>query len=527
MPLFKTEHTTLLSSPSDLTEERRAVTDIVTEVGFTLVDLHEQKREFLKGFKLNRLAGACLVFAWLTVSVAAQSIEPIHSFINSGFTSPRNPCGDLILGGDGNFYGTTHFGGNGGFGSVFKVTTTGVLSVLASFDGAHTGGDPKGAVTLGPDGNLYGTTYFSGPNGVGTVFRVAANGVLTTLYSFSRTTSNGSSYTNSDGAYPESGLALGPDGYFYGTTSMGGANGRGSVFKITTNGALAPLFSFSALVASAIGSTNATGASPYGGLTWGPDGNLYGTTMLGGSKADGTVFRITTNGAFTTIVNFVGTNGVGPKTTMTLGPDGNLYGTTVNGGIYGDEGTVFKLTTNGVLTTLVSFNNSGAAPEAGVAFGPDGNLYGTTSSGNSRDGSDQWGTVIRVTTNGILTTLAKFTNTNGFRPEGGVTFGPDGNLYGTTFQGGSDDPNAAGVVYRLNLGLNKPPSISISTGGAVLIHLATTSGSTNLLWATTDLSLSMGKWQVLATNVATNGFSQFTDTNASEHQVRFYRFSTQ
>ena len=316
----------------------------------------------------------------------------------------------------------------------------------------------------------------------------------------------------------------------YGATSEGGSNGSGTVFKITTNGVLTTLFSFSALSGSP--PTNTTGANPYGGLTWVPDGNLYGTTFLGGSKADGTVFRVTTNGAFTRLVNFVGTNGVGPQTTMTLGPDGNLYGTTLNGGIYGDDGTVFKVTTDGDLTTLVSFNITGAAPQAGVTFGPDGNLYGTTSTGNSIDGSDSWGTVIRVTTNGTLTTLAKFANTNGYFPEGGVTFGPDGNLYGTTFLGGSDDPNAAGgVIYRLNLGLtitNRPPSISISrsAGGAVILNLASETGSTNRLWVTTNLSLPMPKWQVLATIVATNGSFEFMDTNTSANQMRFYRLST-
>ncbi len=122
----------------------------------------------------------------------AFNIEPIYAFTNSGFSGPRNPRADLIPGRDGNFYGTPEYGGSGGFGTVFKVTTSGVMTVLGNFDSFNTGGDPYGGVTFGPDGNLYGTTYFSGPGGVGTVFRVTTNGVVTRFYSFTSTTWNGS-----------------------------------------------------------------------------------------------------------------------------------------------------------------------------------------------------------------------------------------------------------------------------------------------------------------------------------------------
>jgi len=140
-----------------------------------------EEEELLKAFKLTRLSAVCLGLAWLTISAAAQNIEPIYAFTNSGFSSPRNPRADLIPGRDGNFYGTTEYGGSGGFGTVFKVTTSGVMTVLGNFDSFNTGGDPYGGVTFGPDGNLYGTTYFSGPGGVGTVFRVTTNGVVTSI----------------------------------------------------------------------------------------------------------------------------------------------------------------------------------------------------------------------------------------------------------------------------------------------------------------------------------------------------------
>jgi len=476
----------------------------------------------------------CLASVLLSISVTAQVIIPICSLTNTGFSSPRNPRGgNLLIAPDGSFYGTTKYGGTGDFGTVFNVTTNGLFTVLANFDGSNTGADPYGGVTLGLDGTLYGTTQFAGPHGNGTVFRLTTGGTLHILYSFSAMTWNGTNYINNDGANPYATVMLAPDGYLYGTTANGGANGSGTVFKMTTNGFLTTLFSFDALAPPPNVATNVSGGSPYAGLTRGPDGNLYGTTFVGGSETDGTAFRITPNGAFTLLTNFVGANGNGPQATMTLGPDGCMYGTTDNGGggIGGSAGTVFKLTTNGALIALVSFDSfEGASPVAGVVFGTDGYLYGTTTGGGTNV-ADDWGTVFRATTNGILTTLADFRSTNGWMAEAGVAFGRDGGLYGTTYFGGSADPNAAGEVYRLNVGLppaNNPPSISIArgAGGAVILTVASTPGSTNRLWASTNLSLPVAQWQVLATNVATNGFFEFRDTNASGNVMRFYRPST-
>jgi uncharacterized repeat protein (TIGR03803 family) len=462
---------------------------------------------------------ARLGFALIGGLAAAQTIQPIYTFTNSGFSSLRNANGDLILGSNGDFYGTTEYGGSGGFGTVFRFGQSGDLTVLANFSGS-TGGNPSGELAFGPDGSIYGTTFFAGPGGNGTVFRVTTNGDLTILYSFSKIVWNGSYYTNADGAKPYAGLTLGPDACFYGATSEGGSGGTGTLFRITTNGLPTTIFSFEALP---VGGTNVTGAAPYARLTLGPDGSLYGTTFIGGGKSDGTIFRVRTNGSFTLLATFVGPNGNGPQRGMIVGPDNSLYGTTLNGGIYGDEGTVFKMTTNGVLTTLVSFNfDTGTAPKAGVTFGPDGNLYGTTTASSSLQ-TGAWGTVFRLTTNGVLTTLANFYATNGSMPEASLTLGSNGNLYGTTWAGGNDT-NGAGEIYRVNL----TPSISISrgAGGAVVLNLASTLRATNRLWTATNTSLPMGQWDLLTTMVATNGFSQFTDTNTSGIQTRFYRVST-
>jgi|ERR1039458_8279362 uncharacterized repeat protein (TIGR03803 family) len=185
---------------------------------------------------------------------------------------------------------------------------------------------------------------------------------FTTLHSFQVAT---------NGANPEAGLVQGSDGNFYGTTSAGGAYGYGTVFEITTNGALAILHSF----------TNGTdGVGPVAGLVQGKDGNFYGTTSAGGVDGDGTVFEITASGVLTGLHSFTGgEDGSQPMAGLVQGSDGNFYGTTSAGDAYG-YGNVFKLTTNGALTTLHSFTNGtdGASPVAGLVQDSNGNFYGTT-----------------------------------------------------------------------------------------------------------------------------------------------------
>jgi len=178
-------------------------------------------------------------------------------------------------------------------------------------------------------------------------------------------------------------------------------------------------------------------ANPRASLVQGPDGNFYGTTQDGGSGGSGTVFKVTNNGVLTTLVSFTGSNGANPSAALALGRDGALYGTT--------ETTVFKVTTDGVLTTLVWFNGTnGAIALGGLVLGSDGCFYGTTSTGGIGYGAYGGGngTVFKVTTNGVLTTLASFNGTNGMSPLAGLTLGRDGNFYGTTFYGGT------GYVYR-------------------------------------------------------------------------------
>jgi uncharacterized repeat protein (TIGR03803 family) len=438
------------------------------------------------------------VWTLAPMALFAQSIQSIYSFTDGN--DGANPYAGLTLGPDGNFYGTASKGGSGGNGTVFRVTTNGVLTPIYSFTGGNGGANPYAALTLGPDGNFYGTTS-GGTSSHGTVFRVATNGDVSPLYSF---------IGGISGASPYAALTLAPRGNFYGTTE-GGTNGNGTVFQMATNGGLTPLYSFT----GGIG-----GANPYGALALGPDGNFYGTTEGGGGLGAGTVFRVATNGGVAPIYSFTdGNDGANPYAALALGPDGNFYGVASGGGSSG-KGTIFQVTTNGVLTPLYSFTggNDGANPHA-LMLGLYGNFYGTTSKG----GSSGNGTVFRVTMNGAFTPLYSFLGgINGADPIAGLTLGPDGNLYGTTFEGGSD---GVGVIYRLNLSV--APIISqaaLNSGGNMLLSLITATNVSSQIEVATNLAPPV-VWQPVYTNL--NGGSwQFTDTNTSGINAKYYRLST-
>jgi uncharacterized repeat protein (TIGR03803 family) len=379
----------------------------------------------------------------------------LHSF---GATSmdgsgPQVP----IQGKDGNFYGTTYGGGanklsSGSFsgatgdGTFYMITPAGVETVLYSFGASDVDGlGPVGNVIQASDGNFYGTTVLGGAAGKGTVFKITPAGVETVLYSF------GTSST--DATNPSSGVIQGTDGNFYGTTGSGGANGTpgyGTVFMVTPSGVETVLYSF--------GASSADGQNPAGGLVQAADGNFYGTTVSGGSMADlpqgtgqGTVYRITPAGEETVIYAFGASNsdGYGPTGTLVQDSAGNFYGTTSNGGSTISGGTLFEVTPSGVETVLHTFNPSsgvdGSAPGS-IILGSDGNLYGTTSSGGAGAG----GIVFMITPAGAESVLYSFGNSGAVAKPGtdgsfpnGVIQGTDGNLYGTTSAGGASESNTS------------------------------------------------------------------------------------
>jgi uncharacterized repeat protein (TIGR03803 family) len=443
-----------------------------------------------------------VMFGFATVSMPAAVI--FTNLVSFNQTNGAYPQAGLIQGKDGNFYGTTEFGGAGSSGTLFEMTPLGTLTNLVLFNGTN-GASPRAGLIQTLDGNLYGTTYNGGSNNAGTVFQATTNGALTTHVTFA--------FANTNGAYPIAGLVQGPDGSFYGTTAIGGTNGYGTIFKLATNDTFTLLVSFD----------RTNGASPYAGLVQSSDGSLCGTTYQGGTNGGfGTIFKLTTNGTFTSMYSFTGTNdGANPYAGLVQGSDGNFYGTTFFGGTNG-YGTVFRFATNGTFTTLVSFGNTnGAYPQAGVIQASDGNFYGTTSAGGAytNDAGLGYGTVFELATNGTLTTLVSFNGTNGASPQAGLVQSTDGNFYGTTANGGT---NGYGTVFRLSSIVPPPRFLTVTRTGAMLTLTwsATVSQGYQLLYKT---NLTQGVWSNFNSSVtATNTIMTTVDTIGPDRQ-RFYR----
>jgi uncharacterized repeat protein (TIGR03803 family) len=348
------------------------------------------------------------------------------------------PTAGLIQGSDGNFYGTTSLGGAtsatctvaAGCGTVFKLTPAGVETVLYSFTGIGGDGGNLSGVIQGSDGNFYGTTS-------GTVFKLTPAGVETVLHSFTG--------TGGDGSNPYGGVIEGSDGNFYGTTSSGGANtapnvasGCGTVFKMTPAGVETVLYSFNCAAGD--------GGEPLAALIQGSDGNFYGTTYLGGANGTGTVFKITPAGVETVLYSFEGNVcgpgnnevaslivGSNPAASLIEGSDGNFYGTTSGSLTSCGNGTVFKVTPAGVETVLYAFDSAsfGANPRASLIQGSDGNFYGTTYLGGTSNG----GTVFMLTPAGVETGIYSLPGAS--NPEASLIQTSDGSFYGTTSGGGT------------------------------------------------------------------------------------------
>lgn len=325
------------------------------------------------------------------------------------------PYGGLVQGKDGNFYGTTSGGGNAGgvcngtlgCGVIFKITPTGTFTLLHTFNGAFAtlaeGGVPTGRLILGSDGNFYGTTNEGGLTAdnianQGTIFRVSPNGAFTTLLSF-----EGVNNGFTDPAHPYAGLIQGRDGKFYGTSEFGGTSGVGTVFSYSSAAGLKVLHSFP----EQAGQVFPDGELPLAALVQASDGKLYGTASDGGALSTffqrGTLFRITTQGVFTKLWDFNSTgtplNGFIPYGGLIQASDGNLYGTTQAGGGTANSGTVYELTLGGVLSQVMSFDSttSGAVPEGVPLQAADGTLYITASAdGGSNLNQNDGGTIVQI-----------------------------------------------------------------------------------------------------------------------------------
>lgn len=318
------------------------------------------------------------------------------------------------------------------------------FSDIYSFNQYPDGGFPWGTPILDTAGNVYGTTYGGGiidgglceNKGCGVIYKVATNGNETPLYTF-----NG----KPDGQFPVAGVVTDAAGNFYGTTAYGGANGYGTVFTVNAAGVETILQSFTG---------GADGGIPNGGVVRDKSGNLYGTTFTGGSTGLGTVYKVTASGAFSTVYTFADVaHGSHPNATLTLDPSGNLYGTTQYGGA-SNRGAVFSLDPgSGTESVLYSFTGmpDGAYPQGQLALRGD-ELYGTTTEG----GSSNNGTVFKLTTGGAESIVHNFGGSpDGSYPTAGVTIDKAGNVYGTTFAGGSNGSPGAGLVYKIDTAGNE------------------------------------------------------------------------
>ena len=451
------------------------------------------------------LAGLALRGA--TNKSSAQTLTTLYQFGGLA-TDGRFPTTGLVQGSDGFFYGTSNGGGTNGNGTVFQISPAGTLTTLRQFgiNFADVGG-PNASLVQGSDGFFYGTSTGGGVHSAGTVFRIGSAGGLSKLYEFTLIDTNG--------AFPYGGLVQSSDGFFYGTTSGGGTNGNGTVFRLSSGGELTTLHQFG----------GADGSGPRAALARGSGGNFYGTTYYGGSNNLGTVFRISSSGTLTTLHQFGGADGANPYAGLAHGSDDRFYGTTSMGGT-NNLGTVFQISSNGALTTLHHFQGpDGAQPLGGLLQGSDGNFYGTATMG----GTNHFGTVFRINAAGTLTTLYQFHNLDGEGPEGTLVQGSDGNFYGTTEHGGTTN---VGTVFKLSVPLDTPPypinRITAIQRGAtnVVFTIDSIAGESYQLQSRTDLT--GGNWSNVPGASVTNSigarlmFGNY-DSGLPSHQ--FYRLA--
>lgn len=407
-----------------------------------------------------KIIRAACFFGTIAVSLAGTAVaqtdqaqtqfKVLYTF--KGGTDGESPFAPLVRDAAGNLYGTTQYGGGGGkncqngalgCGTVFKLSSTGVETVLHSFSGSGDGASPNAGLVLDSVGNLYGTTSQGGlidcHTICGTVFELEASGSKISLYQFTG---------RLDGGLPYAGLVRDKGGNLYGTTYAGGRWGFGNVFRVSSAGIEKTIHSFAG---------GADGATSFASLMEDSAGNLYGTTVYGGPAGVGTVFKVNASGEETVLYSFGDSpDGQYPQAAVMSDADGNLYSTTPVGGANGN-GTVFEVDTTGKETILYNFTGGtdGGRPYGALLRDAAGNFYGTASSGGDLSCNPPFGcgVVFKLDSTGHESLLYTFTGgTDGAFPYATLTRDPVGNLFGTANSGGDltcNPPYGCGTVFEV------------------------------------------------------------------------------
>ncbi len=404
----------------------------------------------------------CAVLA-IAIAAPAQTFATLYDF--DGSNGGAYPWAWLIQGVDGSYYGEAQgIVQNNDPGAIFKITSSGAFTTVHHFDSnnLYEPAGPIGGLVRARNGDLYGAGG-GGFYGSGTVFKVTPQDTVTTVYSFCALGAN-----CADGTFPWAPPIQGADGNFYGTTGTGGTldchNGCGTVYKMTANGTLTTLYSFhgpdganphARLLLASDG--NFYGTTFHGGSTLGRCNNNY-------APGCGTVFRITPDGVFTTLHVFCLQSGCPDGANLpgglVQGSDGYLYGMT--GSLVNGIASIFRMSLQGELTTVYQFP-MGWAALGELLQGPDGNFYGMVSSGGTPGSIFSMTPAGSVTT--LHTFCQQYPCPGGQYPEGSLVLGSDGLFYGTTSEGG--DINGYGTIFTLDVGF-KALSVTKTGSGTVI-----------------------------------------------------------
>jgi uncharacterized repeat protein (TIGR03803 family) len=448
---------------------------VVIIEGHFLMEQNTKSRTGL-GF-LDHFGKAVALLLWLgTAMLPGQTFTTLASF---GGALGGYPLVPVIQGIDGNLYGTAQ---QNLLGTVFRVNPDGIITVLFTLDGSN--GSSGGQLLQAKNGDFYGTTNGGGSDNYGMIYRFSPGGLPETLYSFD----------GRYGAYPGP-LIEGTNGNLYGETFRGGLADEGTIFEITPSGVFKVLCSFS----------EGDGQDPSGGLVLGTDGNFYGTAYGGGRDEGGTVFKTTPAGNLTTLYYFTEADGTNPEASLIQGSDGAFYGTAFGGGLVGSCkdgcGTVFRITSDGAFTVLHRFvGTDGDSPAGALIQATDENLYGTTIKG----GTYGAGTIFRITLDGKLTVVWNFNLTDGRSPEAALTQATSGIFYGTTQYGGTADE---GTVFSLSVGLDPFVTSLPSSGGVgspVRILGSDLSGATSVTFNGVPVAFAVTLPSEIVTSVPAN-----------------------